>query len=374
MAKRDYYEVLGLQKNASKDDIKKGYRKLAIQYHPDKNPGNKEAESKFKEATEAYEILSDEQKKQIYDQYGHAGLDGMGGAGGGYSHAYADFQDIFGGFENIFESFFGGSSSGRRHSRGGAPAGSNLRYDLELSFKDAVYGTSTEVQYTHDEACETCKGTGGSEGSTKKTCTTCGGAGQIRQSTGFFSVAQECPACHGEGSTIDKPCKTCRGLGLQKKQIKVPLTIPAGIDNGNRITISQKGNAGRNGGRTGDLYVYIHTRAHESFERNNHDLYCAIPISFIQATLGTEITVATLDDKKIKLKVAAGTQSGKLLRIPHEGVPSPRSGKKGDLYIKLIVKTPTKLTGQSKQLLEQIAQIEKESTTPKALPLSEIDR
>ncbi|MGL4985534.1 MAG: molecular chaperone DnaJ [Treponemataceae bacterium] len=375
MSKRDYYEVLGLQKGASKDDIKKGYRKLAIQYHPDKNPGNKEAESKFKEATEAYEVLSDDQKKQIYDQYGHAGLEGVGG-GGGYSHAYADFQDIFGGFENIFESFFGGSSSGGRHSRSanGTANGSNLRYDLEISFEDAVYGTTVEIQYSHEEACDACKGTGAAEGATKKNCVTCNGAGQVRQSTGFFSVSQVCPTCRGEGTTIDKPCKACRGLGSQKKKIKVPITIPAGIDNGNRISISQKGNVGKNGGRTGDLYVYIHTKAHESFERNGHDLYCAIPISFIQATLGTEITVSGLDKKKFKLKVPAGTQGGKLLRIPQAGVPILHSSRKGDLYIKLIVKTATKLSEKSKQLLEQIAKLENETTEPSAIHLSAIDR
>ena len=371
MAKRDYYEVLGVQKGASKDEIKKGYRKLAIQYHPDKNPGNKEAEDKFKEATEAYEILSDDQKRQIYDQYGFAGLEGMGG-GGGYSHAYSDFQDIFGGFD--FESIFGGIFGGGRSSgRAANNQGANLRYDLEIPFKDAVYGTKTEITFSHNEVCDVCHGTGGAEGSKRKTCPTCGGVGQIRRSSGFFSMAQTCPTCRGEGSTIDKPCKNCGGTGLEKKKRKIAITIPPGVDDGKRINIPNQGDAGRNGGSAGDLYIFMHVSAHPQFERNGQDLYCAVPISIIQATLGAEITVTSLDGKKIKIKVPAGTQSGKLLRVRDEGVPYGTAGRKGDLYIKIMVKVPSKLSSKSKQLLEEIAKIEGENTSPEAMLLSEIN-
>lgn len=371
MAKRDYYEVLGVQKGASKDEIKKGYRKLAVQYHPDKNPGNKEAEEKFKEATEAYEVLSDEQKRQIYDQYGFAGLEGMGG-GGGYQHAYSDFQDIFGGgfdFESIFGSFFGG---GRSSARAAHNQGENLRYDMELSFKEAVYGTSTEIQFSHKETCETCHGSGGADGAKRKTCPTCNGAGQIRRSSGFFSMAQTCPTCGGEGSTIDKPCRSCGGTGVEKRKRTIRVTIPAGVDEGRRIAITGQGNAGRNGGPAGDLYIYLHVREHPCFERDGNDLYCAVPISITQASLGAEITVTSLDDKKIKIRIPAGTQSGKLLRVRDEGVPMGNTGRKGDLYIKIIVKIPSRLSSKAKQLLEEVAKIEGETTSPEPLQRSEL--
>ncbi len=374
MAKRDYYEVLGVQKGASKDEIKKGYRKLAIQYHPDKNPGNKEAEDKFKEATEAYEVLSDDQKRQIYDQYGFAGLDGMGGGGGGYSHAYSDFQDIFGGgfdFESIFGSFFGGGRSGG--GRAASNQGANLRYDLEIPFKDAVYGTKTEITFSHNEVCDVCHGTGGAEGAKRKTCPTCGGAGQIRRSSGFFSMAQTCPTCRGEGSTIDNPCKACGGTGVEKRKRKIAITIPPGVDDGKRINIPNQGDAGKNGGPAGDLYIFMHVSAHPQFERNGQDLYCAVPISIIQAALGAEITVTSLDGKKIKIKVPAGTQSGKLLRVRDEGVPYGTAGRKGDLYIKIMVKVPSKLSSKSKQLLEEVSKIEGENDSPEAMLLSEIN-
>ncbi len=376
MAKRDYYEVLGVEKSASKDEIKKGYRKLAVKYHPDKNQGDKEAEEKFKEATEAYEILSDDQKKQIYDQYGFAGLEGMGGGGGGYSHAYADFQDLFGGggfdFDSLFGSFFGGGSRGGRreqHNRG-----ADLRYNLEISFKDAVYGTKTEVQFNHNEACETCKGTGGAEGSTKKTCTTCQGAGQVRSSNGFFSMAQTCPTCRGEGITIDKPCKKCSGSGVEKKRRKILVTIPAGVQDGKRIQIPKQGDAGVNGGPAGDLYIFLHIAPHKTFERSENDLYCAIPISMTQAALGAEIMVTSLDDKKIKMRIPAGTQSGKLLRVKEEGVPYTGTSRKGDLYIKVIVHIPTKLSSKAKELLQEVAKVEGENDSPAAVPLSELHK
>ena len=371
MAKRDYYEVLGVQKGASKDEIKKGYRKLAVKYHPDKNPGNKEAEDKFKEATEAYEVLSDEQKRGIYDQYGFAGLEGMAGGGGqGFSHAFHDFEDLFGGFGDVFENLFGGGTSRRRG--GGSNQGASLRYDLEISFKDAVYGTKAEISFQHNEVCTECRGTGGADGAQRKTCPTCGGAGQVRRSAGFFSVAQTCPSCQGEGSVIDNPCKSCGGSGLQKKRKKIAVTIPAGVDNGKRITVPNQGDAGRSGGSPGDLVIILHVAPHKFFERSGQDLYCAVPISIMQAALGAEITVSSLDDKKIKMKIPAGTQHGKLLRIRDEGVPLGNSGRKGDLYIKILVTVPTKLSSKAKQLLDEVSALEGEDTNPKPVALSEL--
>ncbi len=377
MAKRDYYEVLGVPKTATKDDIKKGYRKLAIQYHPDKNPGNKESEEKFKEATEAYEVLSDDQKRPIYDQYGFAGLDSMGGAGaGGYdpSH-FQGFEDIFGDFSGIFENLFGGGGGGgaRRRSggRAGPSQGASLRYDLQISFQDAVYGTKAEIKYSRSESCASCKGSGASGGSGRKMCATCQGTGQVRHSSGFFSIASACPSCHGEGTIIENPCKECSGTGTQKKQQKILVTIPAGVDDGKRISIPRQGDAGPNGGPYGDLYVFIRVKAHAHFERSDADLYCAVPISITQAALGAEITVMALDGKQLKLKVPAGTQSGKLLRIREEGVPVA-NGKKGDLYIKIIVQVPLKLSSKAKALLEEVSKLEGENTSPTPISLTEL--
>ena len=368
MAKRDYYEVLGIQKNASKDEIKKAYRKLAIQYHPDKNPGDKQAEEKFKEATEAYEILCDDQKKTAYDQYGHAGVEGMG-----QSHDWSNFrgfEDIFGGdgFGSIFESFFGGGF--RRGDSSSVRQGANLRYDIEIPFKDAVYGTKVEIQYSHNESCETCKGSGSADGASKKTCPTCRGSGQIRHSQGFFSVAATCHTCHGEGYIIETPCKDCGGSGTQKKRQKIMVTIPSGVENGKRVIIPKQGDAGPNGGQPGDLYVFIRVKRHEYFERQGYDLYCAVPISVSQAALGAEIHVTSLDNKNIKVKVPAGIQSGKLLRIRGEGVPS--GGAHGDLYIKVIVQIPERLSRRGKELLEELAKAEGQNDSPHPIPLSQL--
>jgi len=373
MAKRDYYEVLGVQKNASKDDIKKAYRKLAIQYHPDKNPGNKEAEEKFKEATEAYEVLADDQKKAAYDQFGFAGVDGMG-----QSHNWSNFrgfEDIFGGsdFSNIFDSIFGGLGGGFRRGgggHGGARQGANLRYDIEIPFKDAVYGTKVEIQFSHNESCPACKGSGAAAGSNRKTCPVCQGSGQIRHSQGFFSLASTCHNCGGEGTVIEKPCMECGGSGTQKKRQKLSVTIPQGVENGKRLVIPRQGDAGPNGGPAGDLYVIIRVKPHEYFERQDLDLYCAVPISISQATLGAEIQVTTLDGKIIKVKVPAGTQSGKMLRIRDEGVPS--GGHRGNLYIKFMVRIPEKLSRRGKELLEEFARAEGQNDNPGAIPLSQL--
>ena len=367
MAKRDYYEVLGVQKNASKDEIKKAYRKLAVQYHPDKNPGNKTAEDKFKEATEAYEVLADEQKRQAYDQFGFAGVEGMGGSSPhDFSQTFRGFEDIFGDFSGIFDTLFGGS----RRGGGGSRQGANLRYDIEIPFKDAVFGTKVEIKYSKNDSCEACKGTGAANGAGRKVCPTCRGTGQIRQSAGFFSMASPCPSCGGQGEIIEKPCKECGGAGTQKKPQKIVVTIPPGIDNGKRVVVSRQGDAGPAGGPPGDLYVFIRVKPHEFFERQASDLYCAIPISVTQAILGAEIQVSTLDGKTIKVKIPAGIQSGKMLRIKDEGVPV--SGRRGNLYIKLIVQIPAKLSRRGRELMEELSKVEGENNTPKPILLSDL--
>jgi molecular chaperone DnaJ len=370
VAKRDYYEVLGVQKNASKDDIKKAYRKLAIQYHPDKNPGNKEAEEKFKEATEAYEILSDDQKKAAYDQFGFAGVEGMAGNPQDFSQAFRGFEDIFGGgdFSSIFDTFFGGGSS-RRHS-GGPRQGANLRYDIEIPFKDAVFGTKVEIQYSRNDTCPACKGSGAANGAGKKVCPTCQGSGQVRRSSGFFSVASTCPSCGGEGYIIEHPCKECGGSGTQKKRQKIMVTIPPGVENGKRVVIPRQGDAGPSGGPPGDLYVFIRVKPHEYFERQDNDLYCAVPVSITQAALGSEIQVSTLEGKTIKVKIPPGIQNGKYLRIRDEGVPS--GGRRGDLYIHLVVKIPAKLSKRGRELMEELSRVEGENAAPGPIPLSEL--
>ena len=366
MAKRDYYDVLGVTKNSSKDDIKKAYRKLAIQYHPDKNPGNKQAEEKFKEATEAYEILGDDKKKSAYDQFGFAGVEGMAGQGD-FSQTFRGFEDIFGDFSGIFDTFFGGAS--RRHS-GGPHQGANLRYDIEIPFKDAVFGKKVEIQYSHNDSCAVCKGSGAASGSGRKTCPSCQGSGQVRRSSGFFSVASTCPSCRGDGYIIEQPCRECGGSGIQKKRQKIMVTIPAGVGNGKRVVIPRQGDAGPGGGPHGDLYVFIHIKPHELFERQDEDLYCAVPISVTQAALGADIQVQTLDGKTIKVKVPSGVQNGKMLRIRDEGVP--QGGRRGNLYIKLMVQIPAKLSKRGRELMEELSRIEGENNSPKPIPLSEL--
>lgn len=375
MAKRDYYEVLGVQKGASKDDIKRAYRKLAVQYHPDRNPGDKNAEEKFKEATEAYEVLADDKKRQAYDQFGFAGVEGMGGAGGphDFSGVFRDFEDIFGDFSGIFDSFFGGGGRREQRGRSSVPRGADLRYDLEIPFTDAVFGTKVDISYTRNTSCPVCSGSGAEAGSGRKTCPTCGGAGQVRRSSGFFSIASTCPSCNGDGYVIEHPCRSCGGSGLAKKNQKLKVTIPAGIESGKRINIHGQGDTGPNGGEPGDLYVFIHVKAHEYFERSGSDVYCVIPITVTQAALGSEIRVPTLDDKRVKVKIPAGTQNGKVLRLRNEGVPYLQSPtRRGDMYIKIQVKIPEKLSGRAKTLLKELAEVEGENESPQPVPLAEM--
>ena len=381
VAKQDYYEVLGISKDASLDDIKKAYRKVAVKYHPDKNPGDKEAEEKFKLATEAYEVLSDPQKRQAYDQFGHAGLEGMNGGGGGgagahdFSSVFSEFEDIFGDFGGIFDSFFGGGGGRRRSSGGRARSrrGADLRYNLEISFKDAVFGTKVEIVYQKNQSCTECGGNGAEGGAGKKTCPTCSGSGQVRRNSGFFSIASPCPTCKGEGTVIDNPCKNCNGTGFVNKKQKIKVTIPPGVENGKRINIPGQGDSGPQGGPPGDLYVFIRIRPHEYFERDGNDLYCMVPISVTQAALGAEITVPTIDDKRVKLKVPAGTQNGRVLRLKGEGVPFTNNpNKRGDMFIKVRVEVPTKVNGKAREHLKKFQEIQGEDEEPHPIRLSEI--
>lgn len=381
--KRDYYEVLGVDKSASKDDIKKAYRKLAIKYHPDRNPDDKEAEAKFKEATEAYEVLSDDQKRPAYDQYGFAGVDGMNGGGGGYSHAYQDFSDLFGGsgFGDIFEKIFGGGGGGfggfggfggSRSSYSGSTQGDSLRYDLTISFKESIFGSKIDIKFRHEEACTSCGGSGAAADGKKVTCPTCGGAGQVRRSTGFFAIQQTCSACRGTGTKIDKPCSKCRGAGSESVLKHITLTIPAGVENGRRMVLRGMGNIGEGGKNPGDLVVILHVEPHKFFERHEQDLYCAVPLTFAQAAIGTTLNITTLDGNKTEVKIPAGTQNGDFITVRGEGVPYTNSSSRGDLKVKVIVKVPTKMNGEQKRLMEQFAKIENATTSPECISLDSL--
>jgi len=376
LAKRDYYDVLGVGKGAPKDEIKKAYRKLAIQYHPDRNPGKKEAEEKFKEATEAYEVLGDDSKRQAYDQFGFAGVEGMGGAAShDFSTVFRDFEDIFGDFSGIFDSFFGGGGRRRRSSQASARRGADLRYDLELPFEEAIFGSSAEVAYSRSETCAECKGSGGAGGSRRTLCPSCGGSGQVRRSSGFFSIATTCPGCNGEGEIIERPCTGCGGAGVVKSRRKLRVTIPAGIESGKRISIAGQGDAGALGGPAGNLYVYVHVLPDRFFERQGADLYCMIPVSFTQAALGSDLNVRSLDGKRVRVKIPAGTQNGRMLRIKSEGVPDMDDpDRRGDLYVKLRVEIPAKLSGRARELLRQLADLNGENDSPDPVQLSEVER
>ncbi|MFZ5756866.1 MAG: molecular chaperone DnaJ [Pseudomonadota bacterium] len=345
MAKRDLYEVLGVAKDASADDIKKAYRKLAMKYHPDRNPDDKAAEEKFKEVQAAYEILSDDQKRAAWDRYGHAAFEAGGGAGpGGFGAgaAGASFSDIFG---DVFGDIFGG---GRQ--RGGPQRGADLRYSLEIDLEDAVRGTKVQIKVPKLESCETCSGTGAKKGTTPSVCGTCNGHGQVRIQQGFFTLQQTCPACRGSGKNIKDPCPDCRGQGRVQKQKTLQVNIPAGVDNGDRIRLAGEGEAGPQGGPAGDLYVQVSVRAHEFFERDGNDLHCEVPISFVDAALGGEYEVPTMDGR-VKLKIPAETQTGKLFRVRGKGVPSVRGGGQGDLICRVVLETPVNLSGKQKELL-----------------------
>ena len=358
MAKRDYYEILGVNRDASEDEIKRAYRKLAMKYHPDRNPDNPKAEEHFKEAKEAYEILSDAQKRGAYDQYGHAGVDpqaGMGGAGFGGFGGGGGFSDAFGG---IFDEIFGGGRGGGG-GRSNVYRGSDLRYNLEITLEQAAFGTETKIRIPTMEACDSCKGTGAKAGTQAKTCPTCQGSGQVRIQQGFFSIQQTCPKCHGSGKYIADPCGTCQGAGRVKQHKTLAVKIPAGVDEGDRIRLSGEGEHGINGGPSGDLYVQIHLKAHAVFQREQNDLHCEMPISFTTAALGGEIEIPTLDGAA-SLKIPAETQSGKIFRLRGKGIKGVRSHSHGDLLCHVVVETPVNLTDRQKELLRELDESSKQ--------------
>lgn len=350
MSKRDFYDVLGVNRDASDDEIKKAYRKLAMKYHPDRNPDNPKAEEHFKEAKEAYEILSDAQKRAAYDQYGHAGIDpqaGMGGGFGGFGGA-GGFSDAFGG---IFDEIFGGG--GARGGRSNVYRGADLRYNLEITLEQAAFGTETKIRIPTMEVCESCKGTGAKAGTQPKTCPTCQGSGQVRLQQGFFSIQQTCPKCHGTGKFIAEPCGSCHGAGRVKQHKTLAVKIPAGVDEGDRIRLSGEGEHGINGGPSGDLYVQIHLKPHPVFQREGNDLHCEMPISFTTAALGGEIEIPTLDGAA-KLRIPEETQSGKTFRLRGKGIKGVRSHGHGDLLCHVMVETPVNLTERQKELLREL--------------------
>jgi molecular chaperone DnaJ len=346
MSKRDYYQVLGVQKNASEDELKKAYRRLAMKYHPDRNPDDKQAEDHFKEIKEAYEILSDPQKRTAYDQFGHAGVDtSMGGGGSGFG-GFGGFGDI----GDIFESVFGGS--GFRNGGGNrAFRGSDLRYDLSLSLEEVVAGTEVKIRVPTHIVCSTCDGTGAKPGTSPTACRRCGGQGQVRITQGFFSVQQTCPTCRGSGKIIPEPCSPCRGTGRTQEHKTLSVKIPPGVDTGDRIRLSGEGEAGMNSGPAGDLYVQINVRPHPIFVREDNHLFCEVPISIVTAALGGELEAPTLDGRVV-LKIPPETQTGKVFRIRGKGVKPVRGGPSGDLHCRVVIETPINLTVRQKELLK----------------------
>ena len=346
MAQRDYYDILGVSRDVEGKDLKKAYRKLAMKYHPDRNPDDKDADAKFKEATEAYEILGDPQKRAAYDQYGHAGVDPNAAGGFGGGAGAGGFSDIFG---DVFGDIFGGGGGG---GRGGPQRGSDLRYTMDLSLEEAVRGVEKKIRIPTLVGCETCDGTGAKPGTKPKTCGTCNGMGQVRMQQGFFSVQQTCPTCRGQGTIVEDPCNSCHGRGVKEETKTLSVKIPAGVDTGDRIRLSGEGEAGVMGGPAGDLYVQVSVREHSLFSRDGRNLYCDVPISIVDAALGGELEVPTLDGR-VKLKIPAETQSGKMFRLRGKGVTPVRGGAPGDLLCRVQVETPVNLTEEQKDLLRQ---------------------
>ncbi|MBW1859634.1 MAG: molecular chaperone DnaJ [Deltaproteobacteria bacterium] len=349
IAKQDYYDILGVDRNATAEELKANYRKLALKYHPDRNPGSKEAEENFKEAAEAYEVLRDPQKRNIYDHYGHEGLQGTGFSG------FRGFEDIFSSFTDIFDDFFSFGTGGR--SRTAARRGADLRYDMTISFEDAAFGVETEIDIEKLHTCSTCEGTGCEPGTHPENCAQCAGTGQISRSQGFFSIRTTCPNCRGGGRTITSPCPGCHGTGQVEKSNKVTLKIPAGVDTGSRLRLTGEGESGPRGGPPGDLYVYVSVKPHDFFKRSDDHVVCQVPISFVQAALGADIDVPTLTGEK-KLHIPKGTQAGEIFRFKGEGILSLRSYGKGDQIIQILVKTPTGLTKKQEAILKEFAELD----------------
>ncbi|MEY2625065.1 MAG: molecular chaperone DnaJ [Gammaproteobacteria bacterium] len=346
MAKRDYYKVLDVPRNASEADIKKAYRRLAMKYHPDRNPGDKEAEESFKEAKEAYEVLTDEQKRAIYDQHGHDGIDAARQGGGAGGFGGADFGDIFG---EVFGDIFGGA---RRGGRSQVFRGADLRYELELELPQAVFGYTTEIEIPRLMECETCHGSGAAKGHTPTTCDQCQGSGQMRISQGFFQLQQPCNRCRGTGRIIRNPCDTCLGQGRVRRTRKLSVKVPAGVATGDRIRLGGEGEAGRNGGPAGDLYIEMNVKPHSIFEREGDDLSCEVPVSFATAVLGGSVKVPTLEGD-VSLKIPAETQSGRVFRLRDKGVKPVRGGDRGDLFCRVVVETPVNLSNDQRELLKK---------------------
>jgi molecular chaperone DnaJ len=369
--KRDYYEVLTVERSASGDEIKKSYRKLAVKYHPDKNPDDKSAEDKFKELGEAYEVLSNVDKRAAYDRYGHQAFTqggGFGGAGGGMHDPFDVFREVFGsgrggGGGGIFESIFGEVAGQDGGERGGRGRGSDLRYDMRITFQEAARGVEKEIEISKLQTCDTCHGSGAEPGSKVTTCPTCGGQGQVAVTRGFFNIAQTCPRCRGAGQTIEKPCHTCHGEGRTERTAKIKIKIPAGVEDGTRLRSTGQGEGGTRGGPSGDLYVVLHVEPHDIFQRDGTDLFCSVPISFARAALGGEVKVPTLDGSAV-LKVPAGTPSGKIFRLRGKGLPEVHGRSVGDLQVKLYVEVPTRLNAEQRGHLQAFADSCDEHTHP----------
>lgn len=367
---QDYYEILGVSKSATDSEIKKAYRKLAIKYHPDKNKGDKKSEDKFKEISQAYEILSDPSKRQQYDQFGHAAFTSGAGRGGAGFNGFHDPFDIFsqvfsgssgGGGGSIFEELFGMGGNSRRKS--GPIDGSDLRYDIEIEFEDAVYGADKKIRIPRLDTCKKCSGSGCAEGSKRETCSRCNGSGQVSMSQGFFSVRQSCPTCGGEGQTIQNPCKECHGQGRVRAEKNLKIHIPPGVDTGSRLRVAGEGEGGLRGGHPGDLYVIIHVMPHNVFQRDDLDVLCEIPIDFPTAALGGAIEVPTISGKT-KMKIPAGTQNGTVLRLKGKGIPALRGGTRGDQHVKVFIEVPKNLNKDQKELLSKYAEIQNQSSHP----------
>lgn len=348
MEDKDYYKILEVSKNSTEEEIKKSYRRIAMQYHPDRNPGNKEAEEKFKIASEAYEVLRDPQKREIYDHYGIEGLKGTGFTG------FRGFDDIFSTFGDIFEDFFGFGTSYRQRTK--VRQGADLRYDLKISFYDAAFGKETEIEIPKNVLCEICNGTGSKPGTYPTICPNCKGTGQVTRSQGFFTIRTTCGQCHGAGKVIPHPCKECRGFGRVRKNRKISLKIPPGVDTGSKLRIRGEGEEGERGGPPGDLYVFLYVEAHDFFSRDGDDIICQIPISFPQAALGAEIKIPLLNGEK-NLLIPRGTESGDILRIKGEGFPKIRGHGRGDMVVQTIVKTPKNMTRRQEELLREFEEL-----------------
>ncbi len=355
---RDYYEILGVSRNATEEEIKKAYRKLALQYHPDRNPGDKDAEERFKEAAEAYEVLRDPQKRQLYDQFGHEGLRGAGFQG------FQGFEDIFSSFGDIFQEFFSFNFGTSQRPRSSARPGNDLLYELEITFEEAIFGTEKDLDIDTYRQCERCGGNGSEPGSSESTCPLCRGRGQVVQSQGFFRIATTCTRCHGSGRIITTPCRDCGGQGRIRRVKKVHVKVPPGVDSGTRLRLRGEGESGYRGGMAGDLYVRLKVRPHEIFERDGNDLYARISVSFAQAILGDEVTLKTLDGEKI-IKIEPGTQPGTVLKFRGEGVPSLRGFGRGDLFVQIDVTIPSKITPRQRELLQEFMAIEEEKADKK---------